>query len=76
MAQRRSLVGLDSAVRLANKRHVGHAEGSFRAKAFIQNSLVVLLWFRPDLGITFFIHLNVDRIGSAADRTVFNIRLT
>ena len=40
------------------------------------NLFVVLLWFSPDLGIAFVIHLNVDSIGSAADRTIFDIRLT
>ena len=39
-------------------------------------SIVVLFWFRPDVGITVVINLNVDCICSAADWTVLHIRLT
>jgi hypothetical protein len=41
-----------------------------------KRSIIVLFWFSPDLSISVIINLNVDGIGSAADRTVFDIRLT
>ena len=41
-----------------------------------QKSLVVLFWFSPDLSVSVVINVDVNCIGSAADRTVFNVRLT
>ena len=42
----------------------------------VWESFVVLFGFGPDSGISVVIHLDVDRIGSTADRTVLDIRLS